>query len=155
MENKNLQRLAISKPGFVLIAGLFIALMTPRANSLGTFSNQFRLLPFSGAQSSTVSADLFIGVATTPLDSAYAYPVPFVPARGHSAINFSNLTDGAMVKIYTIMGEVVKELTAPMGATSVQWDVRNGQGSAVASGVYLYQIKNDRFEKRGKLMIIR
>ena len=39
--------------------------------------------------------------------------------------------------------------------TDVQWDVTNKKGAPVASGVYIYQIKNQFSEKRGKLIIVR
>ena len=39
--------------------------------------------------------------------------------------------------------------------TPYPWNVTNLNGSPVASGVYIYQIKNSFTEKRGKLIIIR
>ena len=41
------------------------------------------------------------------------------------------------------------------GGWTVTWDVKNEDGDRVASGVYIYQIKNSFSEKRGKLVIIR
>ena len=37
----------------------------------------------------------------------------------------------------------------------VDWNVTNSDGDNVASGVYIYQIKNSFSEKRGKLIIVR
>jgi hypothetical protein len=65
------------------------------------------------------------------------------------------LAPDAKVKIYTIMGELVKELSDDDNDGTVSWDVKNKDGERVASGVYLYQIKNPYSEKRGKLMVIR
>jgi flagellar hook assembly protein FlgD len=41
------------------------------------------------------------------------------------------------------------------GAEQQKWDGTNDQGEAVASGVYLYRIENNREHVTGKLMIIR
>lgn len=91
---------------------------------------------------------------TTNLSGAKAYPVPFKPANGDTAITFDNLAANTTIKIYTIMGEVVKTIRVD-GQTTVAWDVKNDNGANVASGVYVYQIKNAYSEKRGKLMVIR
>ena len=82
-----------------------------------------------------------------------ASPVPFKPSLGHNSIRFSNLAGDATIKIFTITGELVKEIRT--SNASYDWEVKNQDGAAVASGVYLYQIKNAESEKRGKLVIIR
>jgi hypothetical protein len=103
---------------------------------------------------------LLAGAISTQLSGAYAYPVPYKPALGHTVINFANLAVDSTIKIYTIMGELVAQpdmstaVAGPNGLT-VTWDVKNKSGDNVASGVYIYQIKNAYSEKRGKLVIIR
>ena len=62
---------------------------------------------------------------------------------------------GSTIKIYTITGELVQLLQTDANADPVQWNVKNKSGDNVASGVYIYQIKNSFSEKRGKLVIIR
>ena len=49
---------------------------------------------------------------TTNLSAAYAYPVPFKPSNGDSQITFVNLAADSTIKIYTIMGELVKTIVA-------------------------------------------
>jgi len=95
------------------------------------------------------------GAVTTDLGSSYAWPVPFKPSSGHTVINFSGLAADSTIKVYTIMGELVKQLHNDNNETNLQWDVKNSDGDNVASGVYIYQIKNAFSEKRGKLIIIR
>ena len=92
----------------------------------------------------------------TSLSAAYAYPVPFKPSSGHTTIKFLVPGVNSTIKVYTILGELVKEIdTAPDANNIVTWDVHNQDGDAVASGVYIYQIKNSFSEKRGKLIIVR
>ena len=95
------------------------------------------------------------GVLFTNLSSAYAYPVPFKPSAGHTSIKFANLANDSTIKVYTIMGELVQTLTGPDSNGKIDWNVKNSNGDNVASGVYIYQIKNGFSEKRGKLIIIR
>ena len=64
-----------------------------------------------------------------------AYPNPFVPAV-HSQMRFSSLPGGALLKIYTIAGELAAELRANDSGMAV-WNGRNTAGSRVASGVYV------------------
>ena len=95
------------------------------------------------------------GAIQTSLASAYAYPVPFKPASGHTVITFKGLAPSSTIKIYTIMGERVKQLVSDSNGSNVIWDVTNDDGENVASGVYIYQIKNSFSEQRGKLIIVR
>jgi len=90
------------------------------------------------------------------LGAAYAYPVPYKPSVHPNGITFTGLPPVACtLKIYTIMGELVKEIQTNGSASTQTWDVKNSDGDNVASGVYIYQIKNPSSEKRGKIVIIR
>lgn len=84
---------------------------------------------------------LFQGAAATDgVDGAKVYPNPFLPARGHAVQRFSNLPASATIKIHTIEGELVRELTAD-AAGLADWDGRNGAGQRLASGVYLAHVR--------------
>jgi hypothetical protein len=98
----------------------------------------------------------FVGAALqVDLSGAYAYPVPFKPSAGQTTIKFDNLAVGSTIKVYTIMGELVAQLENSNNEPILRWPVTNTDGAPVASGVYIYQIKNSFSEKRGKLIIIR
>jgi len=103
----------------------------------------------------SISGFAIVNVVQTNLDSAFAWPVPFKPAAGHTLIHFDNLSPSSKIKIFTAMGALVKELSNDNGGTSVTWNVKNETGENVASGVYLFQIKATASEKRGKIVIIR
>ena len=88
------------------------------------------------------------------LNRVKAYPNPY---RGnkHSQITFNNLTANVKIRIYSLTGELVKEISEQEG-DKAYWDVKNKQGEAVASGIYIYYITNPKGqEKKGKLAIIR
>ena len=95
------------------------------------------------------------GTLETSLSNVLVYPVPFKPAAGHTSIKFDNLGIGSTIKVYTIMGELVWQGQNSNGETKITWPVTNNDGANVASGVYVYQVKNSFDEKRGKLIIIR
>jgi len=95
------------------------------------------------------------GAGTTDLSDAYAYPVPFIPSRGDSTITFTNISPACKIKIYTLSGELATTIEHTTGETSYPWNVTNDRGDRLGSGVYLYIIKNEKYSKKGKLIIIR
>ncbi len=112
--------------------------------------------------SNLVSADTFHfsvfslhGEGTTDLSDAYAYPVPFKPSRGDDDITFTNISPICTIKIYTLNGELVRTINHTSGKTSYSWDVTNGKGDKLGSGVYLYLIDSKGSKKKGKLIVIR
>ena len=119
-------------------------------------------LPSTINSDGSVSAQIYqsavyvlAGSLMVSLDSAYAYPVPFRPASGHTIITFKNLAANSTIKVFTIMGELVWQGQNDQNQDVIPWNVTNRDGDHVASGVYIYQIKNSYSEKRGKLIIIR
>lgn len=95
------------------------------------------------------------------LGPVYAYPVPFRPNAGNPArygswtdlITFTNLPVQGKIRIYTVTGEMVRELlvTPP----SMKWDLKNSSGQTVGSGVYLWEVTAGKNRKTGKLVVIK
>ena len=52
-----------------------------------------------------------IGTQQNSLDLATVFPIPFRPGKGHTAIKFNNLSSIATIRIYTVSGERVQELS--------------------------------------------
>jgi len=84
------------------------------------------------------------------------YPNPFNPS---TTIEY-NLpkASNVVVKIYNITG---KEIRTPIreyqraGVQTVVWDGKNDKGKAVATGVYLYEIRVDDFSRTKKMILLR
>jgi len=98
------------------------------------------------------------------LDQLRVYPNPFVPndqdtttGDWDSGVTLDKFTcDGLRVRIYTLTGELVREIVAEEYSSFIQWDGRNEQGDKVASGIYLYLVTNEVGEqKAGKLVVIK
>lgn len=102
-----------------------------------------------------------MAVGDADLRPVYAYPVPFRPNAGDPArygtwaqgITFTNLPAYGRIRIYTVSGALVRELAVT--PPSLQWDVKNSDGQAVASGVYLWELTADKARKTGKLVVIK
>jgi flagellar hook assembly protein FlgD len=94
--------------------------------------------------------------------AAKAYPNPWIPdgknkSQGtlSSGIVFYDLpASGGYIYIYDSSGALVRKLFWENGHNTVNWDGKNDNGQYVASGVYLWKIKDDG-KKVSKLVIIR
>ena len=95
-------------------------------------------------------------VQSSAFSAARVYPNPWRADRhADSQVMFSGLTPQAQVKIFTISGYEVRSLVADAGG-SAPWNRMNGDGKAVASGIYLYLVTDGHGDKAiGKLAIIR
>jgi hypothetical protein len=101
---------------------------------------------------------------------SFAFPVPWRPhgpnagsGSGQSGteadgITFSNIPSECTIKIYTIAGDLVREIHhSDTGGLIAQekWDVKTTHGDPAASGVYLWRVESSVDGKNGKLMVIR
>lgn len=81
-----------------------------------------------------------------------AFPNPFRLSQS-SIVNFaipSGLGEGGLdIKIYTVDGGFIRELTAPV------WDGKNANGNTVASGTYVFVVKTSNGSSRGRMAVIR
>ncbi len=90
------------------------------------------------------------------LSSVNVYPNPARVYEGQTVVTFDRLTDPADILIFAHNGDLVREQRVENAGFRFQWDLTNDAGNRVATGVYLYVIRNDRGEKRtGKLAVLR
>jgi len=85
------------------------------------------------------------------------YPNPLQPSKGpsYAKMNFANMPAGTRIKIYTMLGQVVKDLEADASGTAV-WDGKNNAGEKAASGVYIaYMEDGSGNKKRIKIAVER
>jgi len=95
-----------------------------------------------------------VTVSTSTL-AVQVYPNPWRVDK-HSGINitFSGLTTGTTIKLFTISGHKVKEVTTD--GPSWSWDRTNDSGDPVASGIYIYLITDRQGDKvKGKVAVIK
>ncbi|HEX7401009.1 MAG TPA: hypothetical protein VF369_02415, partial [candidate division Zixibacteria bacterium] len=92
------------------------------------------------------------GIAPTKnLTEVVPYPNPFVIREGTEKLTFDRLPYQAKIKIYTVAGELVREINL-----RDQWDGRNKAGELVSGGMYLFYISDASGKKAvGKIAVIR
>lgn len=87
-----------------------------------------------------------------------AFPTLFKPSVGHDRITFRGMTKNAVIRIYTLSGQLVITLRKTDGNSEdyIWFPVSNAAGRPLASGVYLYEIEGDNNAKsRGKFMVVK
>ena len=81
-----------------------------------------------------------VGLAETRLttpgggEEPLGFPNPFKPSSG-IPLTFARLAPGGRVRIFSLTGESVAEVSADGGGTA-QWSGRNASGRTAASGIY-------------------
>lgn len=95
------------------------------------------------------------------LESVHVVPNPY---RGSAVwdgananeIHFINLPAHATIKIYTVSGDLVRELQHSDTVHDYEiWDLKSGAGRTVASGIYLYRIEAASFSFQNRFVVIR
>jgi kumamolisin len=91
------------------------------------------------------------------LTNVYAYPNPWdVRKNPPSVVTLANVPTAATIKIFTISGFLVKDLSATGAHNTATWDLTNNAGQSVASGLYFYLVKmSDQTLVHGKIAVIR
>lgn len=88
------------------------------------------------------------------LREVFAYPNPIVLGTDRQ-VSFANLTAEATIRIYTLSGVFVRELTETDRDGGVQWDLRDRRGRTVGAGIYIYEVESGRKKKREKIAVVK
>jgi len=102
---------------------------------------------FIGADKNNNSADT-LSIRT---NVSYAFKVRELynfpnPMRGDTYFTFNLFAEKSpercRIKIYTVAGRLIKEITAPahVGYNQIYWDGRDNDGETIANGIYLYKL---------------
>jgi hypothetical protein len=100
-------------------------------------------------------------VATEDLADIKVVPNPYIARAawefeaGEHKIEFINLPDKATVRIYTLGGDLVRQLEHDNGSGTACWDIESVNEQSVAPGVYFYHVQSPYGEKIGKFAIIK
>lgn len=94
------------------------------------------------------------GKSITDLSEAKVGPNPCRPSQGYTYVTFADLPAETIIKIYTIAGDLVKQLQADASGQK-RWDLINEDGKDVASGVYFVLLNGGGGTKTMKLAVQR
>jgi hypothetical protein len=98
---------------------------------------------------------------TANLEKVLAVPNPYRGSEvwdqpGQGEVHFINLPTQAKIRIYTAAGDLVREIQHNDKTRDFErWDLKNGAGNAVASGIYMYRIEAGLFHFQSRLVVIR
>ncbi len=105
-------------------------------------------------------ADLGYGASNddniVAITSAKNYPNPFNPVTT-IAFNLAK-TSNVTVEVFNLEGRKVKTLVngvKPAGENTVVWNGTDNTGKTVASGIYLYKIKNGKYTSTKKMILMK
>ncbi len=106
--------------------------------------------------------------AKSGLDNVYVVPNPYVAystaenpgrdpqSRGARVVEFRNLPPQCTIRIYTILGELVKTIDKNDNTSMASWDLLSYEGQRIAYGVYIYQVDAPGVgQKIGRLAVIK
>jgi hypothetical protein len=92
-----------------------------------------------------------VGVVPNPYRAVEAWN-----QAGENEIHFINLPPRARIRIYTVSGDLVREIEHDESVRDfARWDVRNAAGRDVGSGIYLYRVEADAFFHQSRFIVIR
>jgi hypothetical protein len=73
-------------------------------------------------------------------------------------IHFMNLPPRCTIKIFTLNGDLVRELRHPGSFSStdarIQWNMRSKNNEIVTSGIYIFSLESEWGNQIGKIVII-
>ncbi|MFN0117230.1 MAG: T9SS type A sorting domain-containing protein [Elusimicrobiota bacterium] len=101
------------------------------------FDSRTKTLYMSGTKTLRITTD---GLNSSSVVKQYPYPNPFRPKLGHTSLTLPDLTANGIVKIFTVQGELIRQLETNSSGFAT-WDVKDDEGSSVSSGIYF--IVND------------
>lgn len=81
------------------------------------------------------------------------YPNPFRASLGHTRMSIGNLPPDSILKLYTLKGELVREIPTQSG--EILWDVKNSSGELVRSGVFFGLVEGQGNDKTFKVVVQR
>jgi len=132
---------------------LRLTLFIPEGKMKGDYSGYIKIQAVG--EDSTVDTDSVYVIVRGPypeetLEYFKVFPNPFRPDIGHEKVNFEGITENTTVIIYDIKGREVWRGKEDNTDGLITWNP-----AGIASGVYLYVVKNSSEIKRGKIAIIK
>ena len=92
-----------------------------------------------------------VGVVPNPYRGGEVWDRP-----GQSEVHFINLPANARIRIYSSAGDLVRVIEHSDNVRDFErWDLMNGAGRSVASGVYVYRIEAGKFNFQSRFVVIR
>ena len=102
------------------------------------------------------------GAAMANVEDVIVVPNPYRGSErwdepGNGRVQFQNLPAVARVRVYTVAGDLVRDLSKNDAASgNLDWNLTNADGQQVSSGIYLYHVESgEGFVAKGNFVVIR
>jgi hypothetical protein len=98
------------------------------------------------------------------IDNVYVVPNPYIGSSrleqhgwsgGDGRIEFRGLPPECEIEVWTLAGDLVRELKHESGLSWESWDVKNDEGDEVAGGIYIYRVSSGGNERIAKFMVVK
>ena len=130
-----------------------ITCSNPDRNACPNLNHKARNLTAAAVQPTTGPKSNLetVAVVPNPFRASEAWDQP-----GANEIHFINLPPVAKILIYTSAGDLVRQLDHNDTVRDFEiWDLKNGAGQDVSSGIYMYRVVSDIFTAQNRLVVIR
>ncbi len=115
-----------------------------------------RIIPLTFCIDTTTSVEWTDAETPQAVTLFFNYPNPFNPT---TTIEFTLGRSGPVrIEIFNVLGQRVRTLIdgfLAAGRKTVNWDGKGDRGEEVASGIYLYRIRNGEYSKTRKMLLLR
>jgi hypothetical protein len=97
---------------------------------------------------------------TQNLDNIRVVPNPYLGyakwdgGPGDRKMQFTNLPQGCVIRIYTLAGELIRTLHNDADG-SVDWNMTSEAGRGIAAGIYLYNVESENGNHTGKFAVVK
>ena len=92
-----------------------------------------------------------VAVVPNPFRAAEAWDLATA-----NEVHFINLPAQARIRIFTAAGDLVADLQHSDPVRDFErWDLKNGAGAAVSSGIYVYRVESGSFSFQNRFVVIR
>jgi hypothetical protein len=127
--------------------------------------SNYKTNPETGAPAGVVPLTYYEeGAVPPPIDDIKVVPNPYLGTaiwerQYHDKIMFINLPPVCKISIFTLTGDLVREIQHDehsefAGTDSEEWDLISRNEQSVASGLYIYVVETENDKKIGKFVIL-
>lgn len=129
----------------------------------GTVGDRYTCPNLNGKLTNLMVDPVYVkGQAAANVENVIVVPNPYNgherwDQAGAGRIQFMRVPANVKVRIYTMAGDLVRELEK-RDATSgnMDWDLKNGNGEEIASGIYIYHVLSEEgYESKGHFVVVR
>jgi hypothetical protein len=129
----------------------------------GTVGDRYTCPNLNGKITNLMTEPVFVkGQAAANVENVIVVPNPYNgherwDQAGAGRIQFMRVPAHVKVRVYTIAGDLVRELDKRDPTSgNMDWDLKNGNGEEVASGIYIYHVLSEEgFESKGHFVVVR